>query len=151
MAKKTQGTVPTVGVKLTPKERKVCLKIADLKQGLSSQRAEALLYLDKALTRAEVSKQTGLTNDQIRYLLGRFRQIRLSLFPAEVLGKSQPGLAKKEKKSEKTAERAKVEVVEKEKKKKKKDKKKQKKKKQEKDKKSKKFKKAKKNKKKSKK
>jgi hypothetical protein len=155
MAEKKQGTLPTVESKLTPKERKVCLKIVDLKEGLSSQRAEALLALDKGLMRVEVSKQTGLTNDQIRYLLGRFRQIRLSLFPADVLGKTQPGSAAKSKKSEKARERVKVEVAEEKKKKKKKgkkkNKKKDKKKKKKKDKKSKKSKKAKKNKKKSKK
>lgn len=70
---------------LSEAERNFCEHLAQSGEGLSNQRAAALLFLDSGSTRAEAGVQSGLTLGQVRYLLAAFRQKRLSMFMEGVL------------------------------------------------------------------
>ena len=50
-----------------------------------SQRARALLALDGGATQIEAGQISGLTKGQVRYWLAKFREIRLSIFPPELI------------------------------------------------------------------
>jgi len=82
---------------LTVEERDVCQEIAASGEGLAGQRAAALLAIDGGATRAQASKQTGLTVGQIGYLLRTFRQKHLAMFPD-----AEPEEDKGEKKAKKS-------------------------------------------------
>jgi hypothetical protein len=90
MSNKEQSTAQPGGRLLAAEEQDVCQKIAALDAGLASQRAATLLVVDEGLTRAQASERTGLTLGQIRYLMTRFRQKRLAMFPDDVLNEAQP-------------------------------------------------------------
>ncbi|MFN2269657.1 MAG: helix-turn-helix domain-containing protein [Anaerolineae bacterium] len=97
---------------LTAEEQVACQKIAASGEGLAGQRAAALLAIDQGATRAQASEQAGLTVNQVGYLLGVFRQKRLSLFPD-----TEPIEEKEEKASEpKEAKKAKAKKPKKDKK-----------------------------------
>jgi len=68
------------GVLLTPQERIDCQNITAGKL-LDSQRAKALLALDEGATQAQAAQLTGLTRNQVKYWLGKFRRERLDAFP----------------------------------------------------------------------
>jgi len=69
---------------LSSEERAICKLIA--KGGAPHcQRAEALLALHQDSSQAEASRHSGLTVNQIRYWLGRFRSRHLGIFPDEIL------------------------------------------------------------------
>jgi hypothetical protein len=66
---------------MTPDERTVCEQIAAAGGSSHSLRAQALLILDAGASQAEAAAQSGLTPNQVRYWLGRFRSRRLTIFP----------------------------------------------------------------------
>jgi hypothetical protein len=74
---------------LSTKERHICEQIAT-HAGLYGQRARALLALDDGGTRAEAGTIASLSPGQVKYVLTKFRQQRLEIFPAEILDKLQP-------------------------------------------------------------
>jgi DNA-directed RNA polymerase specialized sigma24 family protein len=69
---------------LTVQERQACEQIA-AGNAPHSQRAQALLALDEGVTQSEAGSRAALTVGQVRYWLGRFRQRRLEIFPADEL------------------------------------------------------------------
>lgn len=50
-----------------------------------SQRAQALLALDRGVSQATAADQAGLTEGQVKYWLRKFQKGRLSIFPQEAL------------------------------------------------------------------
>lgn len=70
---------------LTPQERIVCEQISS-EAAPDGQRAAALIALDEGATQAQASEQSGLTRDQVKYWLSKFRSQRLGIFPEELLG-----------------------------------------------------------------
>jgi len=69
---------------LTHEELSACQQVTSL-DNLHGKRARALLAVNEGKTQADAGKQTGLTKGQIRYLLTRFGQKRMSIFPASVV------------------------------------------------------------------
>jgi len=72
------------GILLSPQERDVCLRISE-GDTLHSQRAQALLSVDDGATQAQAGQRAGLTQGQVSYWLGKFRKIRLDIFPEDYL------------------------------------------------------------------
>ena len=72
---------------LEPQERAGCQQLA-AGDPPHSQRAQALLALDQGASQAEAARSSGLSAGQVRYWLGRFRQRRMEIFPADAL---EPG------------------------------------------------------------
>ena len=70
----------SVGKLLSPEERVVFKQLA-AGEAPWSQRAQALLALDEGATQAQAGNQAGLTQGQVRYWLGRYREDGLSIFP----------------------------------------------------------------------
>ena len=70
---------------MTPKERTICEQITATGASPHKQRAQALLLLENGASREESVAQSGLTPNQVKYWLGRFRSLRLKIFPAELL------------------------------------------------------------------
>jgi hypothetical protein len=91
---------------LTVEEQDVCQEIAASGERLAGQRAAALLAIDGGATRAQASKQTGLTVGQIGYLLHTFRQKHLAMFPD---AKPKEHKGEKEAKKSKKGKKAKAE------------------------------------------
>jgi len=52
---------------------------------LHGQRAIALLAIDGGATQAQAARQSGLTAGQVKYWLGKFRQVRMEIFPEQIL------------------------------------------------------------------
>jgi hypothetical protein len=69
---------------LTPREKTVCKQIAT-GEAPHSQRAVALLALNKSSTRAEAAEQANLSTGQINYWIAKFRKQRLGMFPETLL------------------------------------------------------------------
>ena len=69
---------------LTSQEQAICKQIAT-SEGLHSQRALALLALDKRSTQTLAAKQAGLSMGQVRYLIAQFRKRRVGIFPDTLL------------------------------------------------------------------
>lgn len=69
---------------LSPQERAAC-QLLSTGKAPHSQRASALLALDQGVTQAQAAENTGLTLGQVRYWLGRFREVRLAIFPEPVM------------------------------------------------------------------
>lgn len=65
---------------LTEEERAVCGRLA-VGEAPHSQRARALLILADGASLAETAVQSGLTENQVKHWLGRFRSQRLEIFP----------------------------------------------------------------------
>ncbi|HID51964.1 MAG TPA: helix-turn-helix domain-containing protein [Anaerolineae bacterium] len=74
---------PKKQLHLTSDERTACQQIATGKAPYS-QRAQAILALADGASQAEAAQQSGLTENQVRYWLGRFRSKRLDIFPESV-------------------------------------------------------------------
>jgi hypothetical protein len=74
------SNVDVQGILLTPQEREICQILASGKS-LDIQRAQALLALDEGATQAQAAQLSSLTRGQVKYLLGKFREERLALFP----------------------------------------------------------------------
>ena len=69
MPDKKQKAKQTGGNLLSAKEKNACRKVSSLKAGLASQRADALLAINKGLTWAKASELSGLKDGQIHYLI----------------------------------------------------------------------------------
>ena len=69
---------------------------------LHGKRAIALLAIDDGATQAEAAQQAGLTPGQVKYWLSKFRQVRMQIFPEEVLKDQEPEAAAKAGKSKKS-------------------------------------------------
>jgi hypothetical protein len=119
----------TAGKLLNPEERDVCKQLTTGEVPWS-QRAQAFLALDEGATQAEAGSQAGLTQGQVKYWLGRYREDGLSIFPVAELSQTQPepapeieaspGAVGKEAADELTADAAAAEKPKQKKKKKKK-------------------------------
>ena len=66
---------------MTPDERTVCEQIAAAGESPHNLRAQALLILDTGASQEEAAAQSGLTPNQVKYWLSRFRSNRLTIFP----------------------------------------------------------------------
>ena len=108
--------------KLLSEQERVAFRMISTGNDLHGQRATALLAVDNGATQAEAAQQAGLTTGQVKYWLGKFRQVRMQIFPEEVLKaeqieespketgkpkKSRKARAKKNKKSPKKAKQKK--------------------------------------------
>jgi hypothetical protein len=75
---------------LTADERVACIHLT-AQEGVDGQRARALLAIDDGATQSAAAEQAGLTEGQLRYFLGKFRQERLAAFP-DYLIEASPAL-----------------------------------------------------------
>ena len=133
-----EDAVAQEGKLLSSQEREAFRMISTGKD-LHGQRALALLAVDEGATQEEAAQRAGLTAGQVKYWLGKFRRVRMDIFPEQVLkaeqlapqkGASKQGgqAAKKPKKSKgkkrkkKTAKKSKTKKSKKPKSKKVKDK-----------------------------
>ena len=116
---------------LLAEQERVAFKMISTGNDLHGQRAVALLAVDEGATQAEAAQQAGLTPGQVKYWLGKFRQVRMQIFPEEVLKAEQidqksgaaaksgkPGKSKKAKKKKAKKKSAKKTKKQKSKKKK---------------------------------
>ena len=71
--------------KLLSEQERVAFKMISTGNDLHGQRAIALLAVDQGATQAEAAQQAGLTPGQVKYWLGKFRQVRMQIFPEELL------------------------------------------------------------------
>ena len=82
----------STGKLLSPEEWVVCKRFTT-GEAPHNQRAQALLAIDTGVTQAEAAIQSGLTGEQVRYWLGKFRKDRLSIFPLALLDQPLAELA----------------------------------------------------------
>lgn len=75
----------SAGLLLAPENQVVCAKLSSLNTPDVSQRAAALILLDQGSTQAEAAEQSGLSIGQIRYLVKRFKEKGMEMFPADSL------------------------------------------------------------------
>ncbi len=80
------------GKLLSPEERVICMQLTT-GEAPHNQRAQALMAIDAGVTQAEAAMQSGLTGEQVRYWLGKFRKDRLSIFPRALLEQPLAALA----------------------------------------------------------
>ncbi len=59
---------------------------------LHGQRALALLAIDEGSTQEQAGQRAGLTTGQVKYWLGKFRRVRMDIFPEQVLNADQMAL-----------------------------------------------------------
>ena len=74
---------------LDPGERAACEQLVS-GEAPHNQRAQALLALDQGATQREAGQVAGLSQGQVKYWLGKFRKIGMSIFPEDVLEAAQP-------------------------------------------------------------
>ena len=91
---------------LLSEQERVAFRMIATGNDLHGQRAIALLAVDKGATQAEAAQQAGLTRGQVKYWLEKFRQVRMQIFPEELLRaesiEQQPGDTLKASKSNKS-------------------------------------------------
>ena len=120
--------------RLLSEQERIAFKMISSGKDLHGQRAIALLAIDGGASQAEAARQAGLTPGQVKYWLGKFRQVRMQIFPDELLtaeaqekapgetaaaGKpKKSGKAKTKKKKQKPAKKTKAKKAKKPKKKK---------------------------------
>ena len=68
------------GKLLSPQEREACSQIAS-GGAPHSQYAQALLAVDEGNSQIQAAARSGLTKNQVKYWVGKFRADRLSIFP----------------------------------------------------------------------
>ena len=71
--------------KLLSSQERVAFKMISTGNDLHGQRALALLAVDEGATQAQAAQQAGLTPGQVKYWLSKFREIRLAIFPDQIL------------------------------------------------------------------
>ena len=71
--------------KLLSSQERVAFKMISTGNDLHGQRALALLAIDEGATQAQAAQQAGLTPGQVKYWLSKFREIRLAIFPDQIL------------------------------------------------------------------
>ena len=91
---------------LTPTEREALILISAGKD-LHSQRASALLAIDSGATQEQAGQQAGLTKGQVKYWLGKFRQVRMEIFPEQVVSEEETDQVSKAKPVDKKIKSAK--------------------------------------------
>jgi outer membrane biosynthesis protein TonB len=84
MSNHIQDDVVQEGKLLSAQER-VAFRMISTGNDLHGHRALALLAIDEGATQAQAAQRAGLTSGQVKYWLGKFRQIRLAIFPDQVL------------------------------------------------------------------
>lgn len=82
---------------LTPEERIECQRLT-AGEDPYNQRAQALLALDEGTTQNATAQKAGLTKGQVRYWLGKFRKVGMTIFP-EAPAEPVPELIPKEAKA----------------------------------------------------
>ena len=82
---KTQNTI-----KLTAAEIKLCHKIKAEQQGLTQQRATALLLIHEESTYPDAAEGSGLSIGQVRYLVTGFRKRGMGLLETTAKPKAAP-------------------------------------------------------------
>ena len=70
---------------LLSEQERQAFKMISSGNDLHGQRAIALLAIDGGATQAEAAQQAGLSPGQVKYWLGKFRQVRMEIFPEQVL------------------------------------------------------------------
>lgn len=86
------GNGQSTDVLLDDEQRAVCEQLTGA-EAPHGQRAQALLALDEGTTQAAAADGAGLTKDQVRYWLRRFRQNGLGIFPEELVNQARPEMA----------------------------------------------------------
>jgi hypothetical protein len=73
------------GGNLLSSQEREAFKMISTGNDLHGQRALALLAIDKGATQAEAAQQSSLTPGQVKYWLGKFRRVRMEIFPEQVV------------------------------------------------------------------
>lgn len=98
---------------LSLEQQAICQRLSALEIEDVSQRAQALLILEGGSTQPEAAEQSGLSIGQIRYMVKRFKEKGLDMFPAELLqGQDEQVSEKVEQAEEKPIEQPPVTVEE---------------------------------------
>ncbi len=71
--------------KLLSSQEREAFKMISAGDDLHGQRALALLAIDQGTTQEEAALRSGLTRGQVKYWLGKFRQVRMEIFPEQIL------------------------------------------------------------------
>jgi hypothetical protein len=71
--------------RLLSEQEREAFKMISTGNDLHGQRAIALLAIDGGATQAQAAQQAGLTAGQVKYWLGKFRQVRMEIFPEQIL------------------------------------------------------------------
>jgi hypothetical protein len=77
------------GLHLEPQEKLILQKIATGEPPYN-QRAQSLLEIDAGATHSTSATETGQTEGQVDYWLGKFRRDRMNIFPIELLQQTEP-------------------------------------------------------------
>lgn len=77
--------------KLLSHQERIAFRMISTGNDLHGKRAVALLAVDEGATQSEAAQQAGLTVGQVRYWLGKFRQVRMEIFPDQILEANQSG------------------------------------------------------------
>ena len=94
----------SAGQLLSSQEHGTCVRISE-GDTIHSQRAQALLAIDEGASQRQAAQRAGLTRGQARYWLGKYRKMRLDIFPESILVEAGAGLV------ESQAETPKVDAV----------------------------------------
>ncbi len=73
---------------LTIKEERICKQLIN-NIAPHSQRAQALLALNKGHSQTQAAAESGLTPGQVSYWLAKFKQQRISIFPESILNPTE--------------------------------------------------------------
>ncbi|MGB5845950.1 MAG: helix-turn-helix domain-containing protein [Anaerolineales bacterium] len=71
--------------KLLSAQERVAFRMISTGNDLHGQRAIALLAIDEGASQEEAAQRAGLTAGQVKYWLGKFRRVRMEIFPEQVL------------------------------------------------------------------
>ena len=77
------------GGKLLSAQEREAFKMISTGNDLHGQRALALLAIDEGSTQEQAGQRAGLTTGQVKYWLGKFRRVRMDIFPEQVLKADQ--------------------------------------------------------------
>jgi Mg-chelatase subunit ChlI len=83
--------IEQAGTLLSAQER-IAFKMISTGNDLHGQRALALLAIDEGTTQEQAGQRAGLTTGQVKYWLGKFRRVRMDIFPEQVLNADQMAL-----------------------------------------------------------
>lgn len=75
--------------KLLSHQERIAFKMIATGNDLHGQRAIALLAVDEGATQSEAARRAGLTVGQVKYWLAKFRQVRMEIFPEQILETNQ--------------------------------------------------------------
>ena len=71
--------------KLLSAQERVAFRMISTGNDLHGQRAIALLAIDEGASQEQAAQRAGLTAGQVKYWLGKFRRVRMEIFPEQVL------------------------------------------------------------------